>query len=1203
MKNSFTLILVFLFLGFTLSAQSTLEGTIKDKETGNPLDFAYIKLYKGNNLITGTQSDLDGNYLISNIDPGTYDIEASYLGYQSERKRGVILKAGKITRVNFELGVAGEMLDSIVISDYRVPLIEIDNTTSGGTVTAEKIQNLPTKSVTAIASNTAGVTSIDGGSINIRGSRSNGTAVYVDGIKVSSINAIPQSEIEQMQVITGGLAAKYGDATGGLISLTTKGPSPRLSGGLELETSEYLDPYGYNLASAYLSGPIWKINNRPVLGFRFSGQYKNVKDDSPNALGYYILPEEKIAELEEEPVVKYKNVKVPKGIFLRSEDISEPVKAAPNEEDIRLDLNGKIDARISDKLDIAISGGYTGNKYRFSPSINYNPSAMWRLANWQNNPYGYFSRYRGNFKLRHRIGKQGIEVEEGKASGSLLRNLYYVLRVGYEKRLSSSEDLRHKDNYFNYGYYGSMDMELIESIEPIDTATWHGRGRQPVNGVWKDFVGYLMKFDEFVPNDEINPVLAKFNDLNGYENNNYSILWDDLFYNVGKVYNRVSKSDNETYSANLSIGFDFLPGGSKKGRHNIELGGAYEMRIYRSWSIAPLSLWELMREQQNSWINGLDTTDIVGTFTKDGYEWLRYNTKLNVDEHSKFYKSIRELISKTTGKERTLHDFVNVDGDVTPDQLSLDLFSAKELNDKRLLSYYGYDYLGNKLGVDVKFNDFFTPKGKEGFWSPAYNPIYAGAYIQDKFSFKDIIMRVGVRMDYFDANTKVMKDPYSLYEIMDAKEFFETHPEQNKPASVGDDYKVYVAGEESDKVIGYRRGDQWYQPNGTATSGGLIFKGGLVYPYYKERDKEKRNIQSDKFDPNISFEDYTPQYNFMPRIAFSFPISEDAGFFAHYDVLVQRPSASNVLMTPIRYYYFESTNNAFYNNSNLKPEKTIDYEVGFQQKLTNNSALKIQAFYREQRDMIRVRPFLYVPSISQYKSYGNLDYGTVKGFSFTYDFRRKGNLEFQVAYTLQFAFGTGSSANSAFNISNRDIIRNLYPLDFDERHRLTATIDYRYFSGKLYNGPEVFGYRILENAGVNIQMVASSGRPYTRSAQPAPFGGFGYVGSINGARKPWYFDLSMKVDKSFKISKLRVNAYLRVENLLDTRNVIGVYSYSGDPDDDGYLLSPLGQNRIQAIINQGLPVENFYDMYDWRLNSNNHYSRPRRIYFGLMFNL
>lgn len=194
-----------------------------------------------------------------------------------------------------------------------------------------------------------------------------------------------------------------------------------------------------------------------------------------------------------------------------------------------------------------------------------------------------------------------------------------------------------------------------------------------------------------------------------------------------------------------------------------------------------------------------------------------------------------------------------MDDEVTPDQLRLDMFSGKELNDKRVVGYYGYDYLGNKLGTDVKFTDFFTGEGRKDFWSPAYNPLYGGVYIQDKFSFKDIIMRVGARIDYFDANTKVLKDPYALYEIENAKDFYVVNKDYVRPESIEDDYKVYVSDAESSKVIGFRKDDQWFLPNGTATDGSLIFKGGLVYPYYKERDVLLRNIQGKDYNPNISF--------------------------------------------------------------------------------------------------------------------------------------------------------------------------------------------------------------------------------------------------------------------------------------------------------------------------------------------------------------
>jgi outer membrane receptor protein involved in Fe transport len=97
----------------------------------------------------------------------------------------------------------------------------------------------------------------------------------------------------------------------------------------------------------------------------------------------------------------------------------------------------------------------------------------------------------------------------------------------------------------------------------------------------------------------------------------------------------------------------------------------------------------------------------------------------------------------------------------------------------------------------------------------------------------------------------------------------------------------------------------------------------------------------------------------MPRLAFSFPISEDAGFFAHYDVLYQRPP-SNSFSSALDYYFFQdisriNPDGEALNNPNLKPVRTVDYEVGFQQKVSETMAMKVSAYYKEMKDLIQQR--------------------------------------------------------------------------------------------------------------------------------------------------------------------------------------------------------------------------------------------------------
>ena len=267
------LLILFIALVATLelSAQATLRGTVTDEAKGETLIGTYVTVKSGGKATT-VVTDLDGNYNI-NLEPGKYQVEATYLGYAKSQINDVLVKAGQANVLDIKLSNDDKVLNTVVISIYKVPLIEQDKTTSGGVLTSEQIRTSPLRDINSLAANTAGLSAIDGGNVTIKGSRSDATAYILDGIRVRG--ALPPSlEIEQLQVITGGIEAQYGDVTGGIISVTSKGPASKFSGALEAETSKYLDPYGQSLFNLNLSGPIIRNKNKTesILGFRISAQ-------------------------------------------------------------------------------------------------------------------------------------------------------------------------------------------------------------------------------------------------------------------------------------------------------------------------------------------------------------------------------------------------------------------------------------------------------------------------------------------------------------------------------------------------------------------------------------------------------------------------------------------------------------------------------------------------------------------------------------------------------------------------------------------------------------------------------------------------------------------------------------------------------------------------------------------------------------------
>jgi len=1199
-----------------MAQTGSLKGVITDAMSGESIPFANLIAEKNGSQIAGTTTDFDGNFTIKPLEPGTYTIKATFVGYGTVEVTGVIVSANKITFQDLKLQ-QGVAIGEVKVIAYKKPLLDQDNL-SGETKTAEEIVALPTRNIASVAASTAGIYQQDeGDAVNVRGSRSDATEYYVDGIKVRGSMGVPTSGIDQITVITGGVPAQYGDATGGIISITTKGPSNKMFGGLEFESSSLFDSYNYNLLGFALSGPILKERNADgskgssVIGYFLAGEFRSVDDADPSAIGRWKVKDDVLADLQANPFQIAPNASA--GFLSRSEFLNEDdfenVQAKLNANEKRFNLSGKIDVKPSKNTFLSLGGSYYARESRDFSS--------WRsMFSSANNRQSTQHTYRVFGKL---VQKFGSAEENEDESSATIKNAFFTIQGNYTNNKYTYVDADHQEDLFNYGYVG----QFVTSKAPVYN---FGSAIDSLSGIlyrgsmltsWTDTLfeytpggintslenytnAYVDMFSQYSMSSYIggygaDGTLRTAADLQGQgllngqlPSNVYS-----LFGNHGSMYNGSAKQENTQTTFKASGSADIKS-------HEFSFGFEFEQRKDYYWGTSPMGLWGIMRQLANKHILERDLSNPYPVFDANGIyqDTVNYDRLFVADEQSEFDKNFRA--SQNIGQL----EYIDIDS-YTPDAFSLDMFSPDELlnSGSSLVYYYGHDIYGNKLTTSPTLASFFEEGSDRQI--AAYNPIYQAGYIQDKFAIEDLIFNVGLRVDRFDANQKVLKDRYLLYNAYTAGADVDLLNSNSAPSTIGDDYVVYVDDiENPSAVVGYRDGDIWYNADGLVISDPSLLAeaaGGKIAPYLTNpSDAINGDVKMD------AFEDYKPETVFMPRIAFSFPISDEAQFFAHYDVLTQRPPTGNRL-EPVDYLFMADRVGATLNNPNLKPEKTVDYELGFAKTLSLKSALKISAFYKELRDMIQITNTLSAYP-AQYYTYGNIDFGTVKGMSINYDLRRTNNIQLTANYTLQFADGTGSSATSGTSLvsTGQPNLRTTIPLSYDQRHAISASVDYHYGDGKDYDGPVWFGANVFQNAGANLMFSAGSGTPYSRQSNITQEAAEGIndrstlTGSLNGSRLPWQFRINLKVNKSFEIKwndkkSSNLNVYVQVQNLLDARNIISVYRATGNPEDDGYLTSSAAQNAIDAKND----AEAFRYLYSLGVNNPSNYSLPRMWRAGI----
>jgi len=290
---------IFLFISVFLStsiiAQSgagKLAGKVTDADTEEALIGANVVIL---NTSLGAACDLDGNYFILNITPGTYDVQISFVGYSSKVIKDVRIIPGVTYELNATLS-PGIAMEEIVVTDEK--FFEEKSTNTVKVVDAEQIARLPVKGVENFASLQAGVVKSDGSggaagnaTINVRGGRGNEVVYVVDGVVQndqmygSNQSQISNAAIDQISFQVGGYEAKYGQAQSGIVNVTTKSGSPKYTVFGEAITSSYTDDYGYNVYTMAVGGPI--IPGNKNFTFFLSGERGWYLDGEPSANGIY----------------------------------------------------------------------------------------------------------------------------------------------------------------------------------------------------------------------------------------------------------------------------------------------------------------------------------------------------------------------------------------------------------------------------------------------------------------------------------------------------------------------------------------------------------------------------------------------------------------------------------------------------------------------------------------------------------------------------------------------------------------------------------------------------------------------------------------------------------------------------------------------------------------------------------------------------
>jgi outer membrane receptor protein involved in Fe transport len=370
----------------------------------------------------------------------------------------------------------------------------------------------------------------------------------------------------------------------------------------------------------------------------------------------------------------------------------------------------------------------------------------------------------------------------------------------------------------------------------------------------------------------------------------------------------------------------------------------------------------------------------------------------------------------------------------------------------------------------------------------------------------------------------------------------------------------------------------------------FILNAGLRYEYFDPAARYNPVLSQEYSDLGVSFvtsglKFASIKHTLSPRISMAYPITDQGVIRFSYGHFYQLGNLSSLYTNP---NFRAAGTRPTFGNADVRPQRSVQYEIGLQQGLTPDLRLEIVGFYKDVRDYLFSQIVKAGKGDIEYNILTNLDYANSRGITVSMFQRRAPGSIFSSSIDYTFAVAEGNRTEPVEDFfyneqTDKATETFLVPLDFDRTHTLNTSL----------NLSEPDDYNISSTIRIQTGSPYTASIPTSLSTQLSRF-------IQNSSSKPFQWSVDLKVEKYLVFGGLRYSVFVLVDNLFNTENEIAVYSNSGKAlYNANQIANPTEFQDIRNRLNRGdvglIPASAINDYY---INPQN-LNRPRLVRFGI----